>query len=112
MAYNEELAKRIQLILQEKGIKNLEEKKMFGGIGYLVSGNMACGVHKQNLIVRVGKKQYAHALMQAHTLQFDMTGRPMSGWVMVTPEGCAEDAALRAWVEKGLAFVGTLPPKG
>jgi TfoX/Sxy family transcriptional regulator of competence genes len=89
----------------------LEKKKMFGGVGFLVNGNMACGVHKNNMIVRVGPEKHAWALAQPHTRPFDMTGRPMSGWVEVEPPGCTSESALKAWVDLGLAFALSLPGK-
>ena len=86
-------------------------KKMFGGIGFLVKGNMACGVHKDALIVRVGPDAYQEALDKAHTRPFDITGRPMKGWVMVDQAGYESDADLRAWVQQGVEYALTLPPK-
>ena len=111
MAYDEMLADRVRKVLDEIEWPGLEAKKMFGGVGYLVKGNMACGVHKEYLIVRVGPARYEDALAKAETKVFDMTGRAMTGWVMVTPEGCAEEAALKEWVEQGVDFALTLPPK-
>jgi TfoX/Sxy family transcriptional regulator of competence genes len=89
----------------------LEEKKMFGGVGFLVNGNMACGVHKKDMIVRVGPENHKDALARPHTHIFDMTGRPMAGWVMVEPEGCATENDLKGWIQQGLAFAHTLPAK-
>ena len=109
MAYDELLGARIRAALGP--LPGLEEKKMFGGIGFLVNGNMACGVHKNNMIVRVGPENYTSALARAHTRPFDMTGRPMAGWVMVEPQGCATESELKAWVEQGLAFAASLPGK-
>mgnify|MGYP003980753899 CR=1 FL=1 len=109
MAYDENLAARISAILSNQ--ENLTEKNMFGGVGYLLNGNMACGVHKEFLIVRVGPANYQTALDAPHTKVFDMTGRPMTGWVMVTPDGCADEAALSVWVQKGLTFASSLPAK-
>ena len=109
MAYNEYLGQRIREILT--GQVGLEEKKMFGGVGFLVNGNMACGVHKDNLIVRVGPEKYQAALNSAYTHVFDMTGRPMTGWVMVSAPGFATDTALSGWVQQGLNFALSLPPK-
>src|SRR5512140_3014270 len=105
MAYDELLGVRIRAALGP--LPGLEEKKMFGGIGFLVNGNLACGVHKNNLIVRVGPEKHAAALARPHTIPFDMTGRPMAGWVMVEPQGCATESELKAWVEQGLAFATT-----
>lgn len=89
----------------------LVEKKMFGGVGFLLAGNMACGVHTDGLIVRVGPNAYAAALTRPHAAPFDMTGRPMTGWVRIAAAGCADDAVLREWVEQAVHFVLTLPPK-
>jgi TfoX/Sxy family transcriptional regulator of competence genes len=109
MAYDEGLAQRIQEILDD--IPGIEEKKMFGGICYLIKGNMACGVYKDFLIVRVGPDNYADSLAKPHAAEFDITGRPMKGWVMVSAEGYDDDAVLHDWVRMGLDFAGSLPPK-
>jgi hypothetical protein len=84
---------------------------MFGGVGYLLNGNMACGVHKANLIVRVGPEQYRDALEHPKTREFDLTGRPMTGWVAVIPEGTASEEELVSWVDQGVRYAATLPSK-
>ncbi|MGD0753060.1 MAG: TfoX/Sxy family protein [Anaerolineales bacterium] len=109
MAHDELLAVRLRAALGAQ--PGLEEKKMFGGVGFLVNGNMACGVHKDNMIVRVGPEKHAWALAQPHTRPFDMTGHPMSGWVEVEPPGIATEKAIKAWVKLGLAFALSLPGK-
>jgi hypothetical protein len=109
MAYDEGLAQRVREALGE--LPGLVEKKMFGGVGYMVQGNMACGVHKDRLIIRIGPEGYEDAMGMAHTRPFDITGRPMKGWVMVVPEGCESDGDLRDWVRLGVDFALTLPPK-
>ena len=109
MAYDEALADRIQDILT--GQPGLEAKKMFGGVGYMVKGNMACGVHKDMLIVRVGPDAYEQSMAHPHTRPFDMTGRAMKGWVMVEANGFTNQADLEHWVQAGLDFALTLPPK-
>jgi len=109
MAYNEVLAERMRAIL--KTIRGLEEKKMFGGVGFLVRGNMACGVHKDDLILRLGEQDFAAALKAPHVRIFDMTGKPMKGWVLVSKQGYESAKALQAWVRISLAFAGSLPPK-
>jgi TfoX/Sxy family transcriptional regulator of competence genes len=109
MPYDTLLATRIQAALSS--LPHLEEKKMFGGVGFLVNGNMACGVHKDELIVRVGPQEYDRVLSLPHVHAFDMTGHPMAGWVMVAPQGCATESKLKAWVDQGLAFANSLPPK-
>jgi len=109
MSYDEKLATHIRAALGP--LPELEEKKMFGGIGFLVNGNMACGVHKNNLIVRVGPAGYEAALSRPHTRPFDMTGRPMTGWVMVEPQGYETEADLKAWIKQGVAFTRSQPGK-
>jgi TfoX/Sxy family transcriptional regulator of competence genes len=109
MAYDEGLAQRIREMLIE--VPGLTEKRMFGGVGFMVQGNMACGVNKDNLIVRVGADQYRQALSRPYTRPFDMTGRPMKGWVMVGPSGYESDDDLKAWVQQGVDFALTLPAK-
>jgi hypothetical protein len=110
MSYNTHLATRIRAALGP--LPGLEEKKMFGGVGFLLNGNMACGVHKNDMIVRVGPAGYDGALSRPHTHVFDMTGHPMAGWIMVTPQGCATEKDLQTWVSQGLAFTRSLPAKG
>ena len=109
MAYDQALAQRIRKALE--GQPDLIEKKMFGGIGFLIRGNMACGVHGDNLIVRAGPAHYEEALASPHTRVFDMTGRPMTGWVEVDPRGVASAADLRRWIKLGVEHVKTLPAK-
>ncbi len=109
MAYNVNLAHRLQAALEAS--PNLVEKKMFGGIGYLINGNMACGVHGDGLIVRVGAAEYAAALTRPHTRVFDLTGRPMAGWLVVDPPGCETEQELQEWVERGVKYALSLPVK-
>jgi TfoX/Sxy family transcriptional regulator of competence genes len=110
MPYDTLLAIRIRAALGP--LPELVEKKMFGGVCYLVNGNMACGVYKDDLIVRVGPASYAEALTHPYTKVFDITGRPMAGWIMVEPPGCATESDLQTWVDQGLAFARSLPGKG
>jgi TfoX/Sxy family transcriptional regulator of competence genes len=109
MPYDKGLAQRIEETLED--VSGVEERKMFGGICYLINGNMACGVYKDYLIVRVGPDKYAGSLTKPYAAGFDITGRPMKGWVMVSEEGYDEDSALKEWVGLGLEFAGSLPPK-
>ena len=106
---DEVLAQRIRPILA--GLDGLVEKRMFGGIGFIVRGNMACGVHKGELIVRVGPDRDADSLARPHTRQFDMTGRPMRGWVVIAEPGFARDADLGQWVRQGVEYALSLPSK-
>jgi hypothetical protein len=109
MAFDQNLAEHIRILLNQNTL--VSEKRMFGGIGFLLNGNLVCGVHGENLIARIGSDIYGTALEKPFTKPFDMTGRPMSGWVEVTPEGVAADSDLQYWVQMSLSYVGTLPPK-
>ncbi len=111
MVYDEGLAQRIEEFLDETETPGLTQKKMFGGVGYMVFGNMACGVHKDKLIVRVGPEKYKKSLEKEHTGLFDITGRAMTGWVMVDPAGYESDETLTDWVKTGIEFALTLPAK-
>jgi TfoX/Sxy family transcriptional regulator of competence genes len=109
MAYDHLLARRLDSILN--GIDGLTSKKMFGGIGYMIHGNMSCGVNGSDLIVRVGPDDYQDALAEVNVKEFDMTGRAMRGWVVVTSEGIQSEEALKQWVMRGVRFAQSLPPK-
>ena len=109
MAYDEGLAQRIRELLP--GDKSLVEKKMFGGVGFNLQGNMACGVNKDDLIIRVGPDGYDEAVVRPNARPFDFTGKPMKGWIMVGPEGYESDQDLQVWVEQGIVFALSLPPK-
>jgi len=111
MAYDKNLAARMRQILDELNPPDLNEKNMFGGVSFMVHGNMACGVHKDELIIRVGPEAYLDTLNRPGARPFDLTGRPMSGWVSVRPAGFETDHSLREWIELGLAFAKTLPAK-
>lgn len=109
MVYSESLAERIRWEVNERPA--VAEKKMFGGLGFLVNGNMFVGVWKCSLIVRIGPENYASALQEEFVGEFDVTGRPMTGWVVVAPDGLDSNAQLVAWIDRALEFVETLPPK-
>ena len=109
MAYDEGLTQRIREKLSERD--GLVEKKMFGGVGFMLHGNMACGVHKDMLVVRVGPEDHETAMARPYTLPFDITGRAMKGWVMIAAQGCATDEDLETWVGEGVNFALTLPAK-
>ena len=109
MAYDENAAKRIQLIIGDH--PGLVEKKMFGGVGFMLQGNMACGVNKDDLIMRVGLDNYDKLVVQPHARPFDFTGHPMKGWVMVAPDGYTSEKDLNEWVQRGVDFALSLPPK-
>ena len=109
MAFSETLAERIRQRLARR--KNVEEKKMFGGVGFLLNGNMLVGVWKDSLIVRLGDEQGDEALNEAHVNEFNITGRAMKGWVLVAPEGVEDDDQLSGWIQRAVKFVGKLPAK-
>lgn len=109
MAYDEKLAERLSKAFRRR--KGAAEKKMFGGIAYMVDGHMCCGVIKDMLVVRVGPGAYEKALEEKHTRPMDFTGRPMKGYVYVEAKGIKSDENLKSWIERGIKFIKTLPPK-
>ena len=109
MAYDVNLARRIIDLLQR--FPSVDEKKMFGGVAYLIHGNMAVGVHGNDLMVRVGPQNHAEAMKRPHTRVFDMTGKPMSGWVVLAAAGLTDPQVLADWIAQGVAYAQTLPPK-
>lgn len=110
MAYDEELAARVRdLLVDEPG---LTEKAMFGGLAFLLDGNMSVGLSSGGeLIVRLGAERSDAALDEPHTRIFDMTRRPMTGWILVSRDGLRTDDELAAWVRRGVAFARSLAPK-
>jgi TfoX/Sxy family transcriptional regulator of competence genes len=109
MAFNEALAERIRQWLARR--KNVEEKKMFGCVGFLLDGNMLVGVWKESLIVRLGKDEGEEALLEPHVKEFDITGRAMKGWVPVDPQGIQDADQVIGWIQRAVKFVGKLPSK-
>lgn len=107
MAYDEKLAQRVRSLIV--GNKGFSEKKMFGGIAFLLSGKMCCGVLKDDLVVRIGLEDYEHALNKPHVRPMDFTGRPMKGYVYVGPGAIRTARSLRAWLDKSIGFVTSLP---
>ena len=110
MAFDEKLTARIRNRLSRK--KGVTEKKMFGGIAFLLNGNMSCGVHGEEMIVRLAPDATDAALVQKHTRVFDLSGgRPMKGWILIEPDGVRTDKTLAKWVETGVNYAASLPPK-
>ncbi|MCY0933154.1 TfoX/Sxy family protein [Streptomyces sp. H34-S4] len=109
MTYDEGLAQRIREQLGER--PDLTEKRMFGGLSFLVGGNMTVGVVGDELISRVGPDQAEKALARPEARPMDFTGRPMRGWVTVSGPALTQDSVLHHWITTALAFTGTLPPK-
>jgi hypothetical protein len=109
MAYSEAAAQRLRAELGT--LPGLTEKKMFGGICFLLAGNMVCGVLGDDMIVRVGKAEYATSLAQPGARVFDFSGKPMAGWGMVAPAGYETADDRVRWVKLAGAFAGSLPAK-
>jgi hypothetical protein len=109
MPFDEHLAERLRDLF---GINpEISERKMFGGLAFMHRGHMCCGIIDHELMVRVGPDAYGPMLGEAHTRPMDFTGRPLTGMVMVDPAGVAGPKALGAWVDRGIAFTDSLPPK-
>jgi hypothetical protein len=109
MAYDEKLAARIRTSL--RSVQGLSEREQFGGIAFLLRGNVACGVLGNDLLVRVGPGMHDEAMKSKAARPFSFTGRPSRGWVLVRPAGLGSAAALRNWLELGVAFAKSLPAK-
>ncbi len=109
MAYDERLAERIRSVLAASD--NVTERKMFGGIAFMIGDRMAVGVIQDDLMVRVGPDAHGDALARPHVRPMDFTGRPMRGFVYVAPAGVVSDRDLVRWVEAGAAFAAAQPPK-
>jgi TfoX/Sxy family transcriptional regulator of competence genes len=111
MPYNQVLAERIQAKLANR--PGIIGKKMFGGVGYMLKGNMVCGVIGEDLIVRVGIEQNEAVLSQPYTRPFlaPVGGKPMAGWILVSPEGWEDEQDLSRWVDQAYDFAQTLPEK-
>ena len=110
MAFDEALAERVRQQLARR--KNVEEKRMFGGLGFVFNGNLLVGVRKDSLLVRLDPDQSDEALKEAYVSEFKITGRgTMKGWVVVGLEGVQGDDQLQGWIKRALKFVGKLPGK-
>jgi len=109
MSYDEGLAERVREVFEER--RGLQERRMFGGLAFLLSGNMCVGILGDELMVRVGPEAYAEAIAAPHAREMDFTGRPMKGLVFVGSEGVDSDDELREWVARGVSFASSLPAK-
>jgi len=109
MAYDERLADRIRAALPDRA--DVTERKMFGGIAYMVGGNMACGIMADALMARIGADATAAALEEPHTRPAEMGERTMKGYVLVDPAGITDDESLQRWVDRCVAFAESLPSK-
>ena len=109
MAFDERLAQRVRETLGRA--RSITEQRMFGGLCFLVNGNMCCGVERDRLVIRVGPKRYEQALSKPHARPMDFTGRPLTGFVYVSAKGYRIAASLTVWVSYGLDFAKSLPSK-
>ena len=109
MAYDLGLADRVRSIVERRGA--FVERKMFGGVAFMVTGHMCCGVVKNDLVLRLSNEQATALLYQAHTRPMDFSGKPMKSMIYVAPPGTDSDQALETWVESALSFVQSLPAK-
>jgi TfoX/Sxy family transcriptional regulator of competence genes len=109
MPYDEKLAARIETILKEE--KKLTSKKMFGGICYLINGNMCCGVEKTRVMVRIGAENYESALKEKSVRPMDFTGRPLKGFLYLTAQSSDDPSTLKKWILRAAAHARELPPK-
>jgi TfoX/Sxy family transcriptional regulator of competence genes len=110
MAFDEALAQRIRQRLARR--KNVKEKKMFGGVGFLLNGNLLVGVRKESLLVRLDPEESDEALQEAHVSEFRIKGRgTMKGWVVVGLEDIRGDDQLKGWIQRAVKFVAKLPGK-
>jgi TfoX/Sxy family transcriptional regulator of competence genes len=107
VVYNEALARRVRIVLAAQ--PEVEEKRMFGGLSFMVGGQMCCGVLKDDLVVRVGSEQFDEVLAQPDVRPFDFTGRPSTGMVYVASTGLSSEQVLRVWVQHGLNYVKAHP---
>ena len=109
MAFDDGLAERVRSSVLM--LPDIAEKRMFGGLAFMVNGNLCCCVTDDELIVRVGADNYEAALRLPHVRKMDKSGRAMRGWVLVSGEGLAKDDDLEKWLHRGLTFVNTLAAK-
>lgn len=109
MAYDLELEQRLDKAIARR--KDFHKQKMFGGVGYLLRGNMCFGIWKDGIILRIGEENAAEALKTKHVKVFDITGRVMKGWVMVDAPGIKSDPDLKNWISTAIEFVAELPRK-
>ena len=109
MPYSVELAERVRRLLS--GRRGVVDKRMFGGVAFLLDGKLLVGIWGRSLIARIGVEAYAGALAEYAVREFDITGSPMRGWVLVDPPGIATDDDLEDWLDRAWAYVSPLPPK-
>ena len=113
MPYDETLAQRVRDLLGpgDRPGESIVERKMFGGLAFMLNGNMCCGVEKENLMLRVGPARYEETLSRPHARPMDFTGRPMKGFIYVDAQGVADSNSLQEWLTLAVDFAASLPPK-
>lgn len=109
MSYDEQLAERVRARLARK--RSVVEKKMFGGLVFLLQGNILVGIWRDSLIARIGQEMADAALRESHVRPMDITGKPMTGWIIIDSAGIEDDESLTRWIEIARSFVVTLPKK-
>ena len=109
MAFNEQLAQRVRRALSGK--RWVDEKRMFGGLAFMLNGHMCCGVEKDRLMVRVAPDRYEALLRRPHARVMDFTGRPLRGFLFIEADGCKTDALLKRWLDEAIGFARSLPTK-
>ncbi len=109
MAYNPELTERVRACLKHR--KGVTEQRMFGGVCFLINGNMCCGIREDDLVLRLGKPGVLNALEEPHTRPMDLTGKVMTTMVYVSPKGCKDPEQLKDWIDRAVRFSRTLPKK-
>src|ERR1044071_10123875 len=109
MAFDEKLAERVRKEIKSQ--KGVSEKKMFGGLSFLINGNMSIGVHGSELIVRIAPEQTDEALKQPGVRIFDMSGRPMKGWLLAGGEATSDSKSFQKWIRTGVNYASSLPKK-
>jgi TfoX/Sxy family transcriptional regulator of competence genes len=110
MAFNEQLADRVRRLL--KGKRGVSERRMFGGLAFMLRDKMCCGVLNDDLVARIGVENYEKALEEAHVRPMDFTGRPLKGYVYIGKDATKTDRGLQKWVQRSVAFTASLKAKG
>lgn len=109
MAYDEDLAQRVRLLMKRR--KGFSERKMFGGICFMLHGNMCCGVTRDRLMLRLGEKNAQKALQEPDTKEMDFTGKPLKSMIYVEQAGYESTEDLKYWINQAVKFAQSLPPK-
>lgn len=109
MAYNERLAERIRGYFKRQ--RGVEEKRMFGGLRFMLNGHMCCGIEKDRLMVRVASERYETLLKKPHACEMDFTGKPLKGLLFISERGYRTAAGLTRWLDEAVMFVKAKPPK-